>query len=184
MAAFWGKIVEEFAHLEASTEQPQGWAQALGSTKTRMERHLEPLPEAFWQALALIPQAQLAQVDRQQNLQVLLGILLSLLDEETATAFGLLIEKLQVARESPEFWVLYLDTLLLRGLSRRALVEVRLVLNLRPEPVWAAAAWSRLKKIWAARAVWGFDWHEEAGVTALVKGLEQRPKLKAVGLVV
>ena len=184
MAVFWAKIVEEFGHLEADTEQPLGWAQALGSAKSRVEKRLEPLPDSFWQALAVIPQAQLADTNRAQNLQVLADILLRLLDAETATAYGLLIERLQATRESPEFWVLYLDTLLLRGQSRRALVEVRLVLNLRPEPEWAAAAWSRLNEIWAAMAVRGFEWHEEAGVMALLKGLEQRPKLKTAGLVI
>ena len=184
MSEFWSKLLGEFGHLEAATAQPQGWAQALGSLKLRAENRREPLPESFWQALAEIPQEQLAQPDMSQNVQVMFEILVSLVDEETATAFGLLIEKLQLTRAHPGYWGLYLDTLLLRGLSRRALVEVRLLLNLNPQPAWAAVAWPRLTKIWAALAVRGFDWREEAGVMALIKGLERRPKAKTAGLVV
>ena len=184
MSEFWSKLLGEFGHLEAVTAQPQGWAQTLGSLKLRAENRREPLPESFWQALAEIPQEQLAQPDLSQNVQVMFEILVPLVDEETATAFGLLIEKLQLTRANPGYWGLYLDTLLLRGLSRRALVEVRLLLNLNPQPVWAAVAWPRLAKIWAALAVRGFDWREDAGVMALIKGLERRPKAKTAGLVV
>lgn len=184
MSEFWSKLLGEFGHLEAATAQPQGWAQALGSLKLRAENRREPLPESFWQALAEIPQEQLAEPDMSQNVQVMFEILVPLVDEDTATAFGLLIEKLQLTRAHPGYWGLYLDTLVLRGLSRRALVEVRLLLNLNPQPVWAAVAWPRLTKIWAALAVRGFDWREEAGVMALIKGLERRPKAKASGLVV
>lgn len=94
-----------------------------------------------------------------------------------------LLRALGLRHATPAFWGLYLDGLISDRKYRVALQDIRQTLISHPHLNWARVVSLRLPIIWEGLRVYGFAWHEEDGIEALVKGLGQRPRPKLASLI-
>ena len=113
-------------------------------------------------------------VDTEQRAAVFFDLLQSLFAGARGEFLLEVIEKKELAKRSPEWFGLYLDTLLACGFARKVIVDALQQVEKHPKQAWIKVVWRRLPAAWTALGITGFTWSEDDGAKEFLNKINVR----------